>query len=121
METDGTTPTTVKMPNVSICNLKPVNDVDKAEEFKATVESADTEKTQITFSYPKNTFKCWKTPTPPNPPTPPPNPSDKNIGKACAKADDTCGNTGDDTKYCCGIASEGKQVDNTGSTIDKGP
>lgn len=113
---DATTPSTTIMTNsVSICNKKPVNGKSAAEEFKGTIQGLDT---AVMFSYPADDFACWAAAPPPgpvNPPKPDP-PADANIGKACSKATDKCGNADGKTDYCCGIASGGKVLDKTGKT-----
>ena len=108
------------MANIAVCNNKPVDGKDMAEDISGDLKGADTPSTTVSYKYPKSGFSCFVAPKPPpgpvNPPKPTP-PADSNIGKACTSADDACGNADGKTDYCCGVASGGKVLDVTGSKV----
>lgn len=112
---DPKTPSGILLPNLAICNKKPVNGKSAAEEFKGQLMGADTGNTTIDFSYPADDFACFSSPTPPNPDPAPTYP--KPLGVACKGTDDnasgkTCGNTDDKTDYCCGVMTGGVLMGN---------
>lgn len=108
---DPKTPSGVLLPNLAICNNKPVDGKKAAVDFKGSLMGADTASTTISFTYPADSFDCLASPAPPGPSPAPTYP--KPIGVACASAAEndsgkTCMNTDKDTdEYCCGVMSGG--------------